>query len=202
MRARFVEQRHQRRRGPRDELVDRRRVSPRLQIAFAEVQQVAARLHLARTAEVLEADRQALERAETGGDGVPRHDRAELDRKGVERSGELVARDHEWCREPLARPRLYAPRARIQIRKAQPRDHHERPDRFVRRRIVRIAGVDPEHDDGAQPVGHDRTEIICQDLDDPLNVGCHEVIVGTAQGCTANPEPGTQPGTQNLKPGT
>src|SRR5882757_8850584 len=58
--------------------------------AFAQMEEVAARLHLAGTTQVGRIDGERRERVGAGDDGVVGEDGAELHREGVERLLELV----------------------------------------------------------------------------------------------------------------
>ena len=172
-------------RRARDELVDGGRVPAGLEIALAQVQQVAARLHLARAAQIVESRPTGPRTGCAGHDRVARQDRAELDRERVERPGELVARDHERRREPVPRPRRpCAARTRRDPAKPRPSHHDQRPHGLVRRGAVVVVRVDAEDDHRPQPVGHDRAEVAGQALGHPSDVGCHGVDC-MAHGCDA-----------------
>ena len=69
------------------------------------MEQVAARLDLAGPAQVRRLDPQALERVAPGHDHVIGEDRAELERKRVERSAELLRAEQERRREAGVVPR-------------------------------------------------------------------------------------------------
>ncbi len=80
-------------------------VPGRLDEPFAQMQQVAARLYLACTAQVRWRDRGLPERLRAGDDDMVGNDRAELERKDVEGPIELAVRNNQWSRQPGGVPR-------------------------------------------------------------------------------------------------
>ena len=109
------------------------------------------RLHLARLAEVRGVDAESGERIGAGDDRVVGEDRAELERKRVERSLEFV-RGHEQRRtESGIVPRVHLPDARAQIVGRQAVD-----DRQRRRPVV--ARNRRVHDQRTKPIAEDRSQ--------------------------------------------
>ena len=100
--------RDERREGGRrlhDQVRQRVRAAARLEKPFAQVQQMAARLHFARPPHVGGVDRERRERVAAGDDDVIREDRAELERERVERSLELARGDEQRRGEAGVVPR-------------------------------------------------------------------------------------------------
>ena len=127
---RFASSAAKRRRRPDDQDRPARRRGPGLEIRLPQVQQMAARLHLARAAEVGRIDAQAVERIGAGDDDVIGEDRAELERERVERSFELVSRR-----------RAAAWRARAHATPATRAAHARRSSGVMRRRRQRPHGA-------------------------------------------------------------
>ena len=79
------------------------------------MQQVAARLHFTRPAQVGRVHSKALERIAARQHEVVVHDGAEFERKGVERSRELVPREQQRRRERQVVPLRRALGARAKV---------------------------------------------------------------------------------------
>ena len=139
---------------PDDEHGERIGAAARFEEAFAQVQQMAARLYFARAAKIGWIDGERSERVAAGHDRVIGEDRAEFEREGVERLLELVRGDEERRRQARRRAtRRRGPRTRADRRPssnrrwrayASPahRGRARRPARRVPRRVhVRAACV-------------------------------------------------------------
>ena len=98
--ATLATQRGERRRRFHDQHGERVAAPARLEIALAEMQPVAARLHFAGAAQVGGLDPEAVEGIAAGHDHVVGEDGAELEREGVERSAELVRGDESGVARP------------------------------------------------------------------------------------------------------
>ena len=131
-------ERGERRGRPHDEHGQRVGAAAGLEIAFAQVQQVAARLDLACAPQVRRIDGERREWIRAGNDGMVRENRTELEREGVERLLELVRGDEQRRREPRLVPRVDADGARAQIAWRHGVDDRQR---VRRRRVVTVCGM-------------------------------------------------------------
>ena len=82
-----------------------------LDVAFPEMEQMAARLHFTRPTQITWFDVQALERVRPGDHDVIGDDGAEFEREDVERAFELDRRHNERRRDVAVMPALRASRA-------------------------------------------------------------------------------------------
>ena len=122
-------ERGERRRRLQDQHRERVGAAARFEIALPQVQQVAARLHFDGAPQVGGVDAQRRKRAAARDDDVIGEDRAEFERKRVERLRELARRQEERRREAGVVPRLHARRRRAQVVARHRLDDRQRPRR-------------------------------------------------------------------------
>ena len=125
----LIDQRGERRRRLHDQNGERVGTAARFEKALAQVEQVAARLHFAGAPQVGRIDGQRRERVCAGDDGVVGENRAELERKRVERLLEFVAGDQQRRRETGVVPRVDPDSAGAQVGWRQRVDDRERVSR-------------------------------------------------------------------------
>jgi hypothetical protein len=124
-----------------------------LHVVFADVQQQAADLRLAGAPEVARRHRHPREGVVAVQRLVVRDDLAELDGEGVERAGELAAREHHRGGGATGLPAPHAGRAGAEIRQIERGDERE-TGRGGDRRRVGDEGFEPRAEHCLQVVEH------------------------------------------------
>src|SRR5580765_5098575 len=151
-----------------DEIGQRVGAAMGLEVRLPQMQQVAARLYFARAADVGWVEPRGGKRIRARDDDVIGEDRTELQRKGVERSIELVCGDEQRRGQPVRVPRGDAPRARVQVFAGHALDHRHRPRRClgvaVRAGLRVLAGWAAVHDQRLQSRAEDLAQLAVDEM--------------------------------------
>ena len=121
------DQRRECRRRSDHQLRERICPAPSFDVAFAQVQQMAPRLHLDCAPQLGGVNPEPLEGVRACDEGVVGEDSAELERKGIERAIEFVGGEKQRSRHACVMPACHAPGTGAQVVSCQRIDNGEHP---------------------------------------------------------------------------